>query len=151
MKAKEVMTRDVVCIMPDAGIREAHAIMRDLGVRHLPVVASGRCLGILSDRDILPFTERGEVVSDRIVEEVMTESPIVADKKASISDLAGLMLEYKIDSLPVVELGKLVGLVTSTDLLMLLHDSDATETAFVPFVYNLITRRSDRPALAATA
>lgn len=151
MKAKEVMTRDVVCIMPDASIREAHAIMRDLGVRHLPVVASGRCLGILSDRDILPFTERGEVVSDRIVEEVMTESPIVADKKASISDLAGLMLEYKIDSLPVVELGKLVGLVTSTDLLMLLHDSDATQTAFVPFVYNLITRRSDRPALTATA
>lgn len=151
MRAKEIMTRDIVCIEPDAPIGEAHAIMKELSVRHLPVVASGRFLGILSDRDILPFTEQGEVVVPRLVEEVMTESPVVSDKRASISELAGLMLEHKIDSLPIVELGRLVGLVTSTDLLLLLRETDSAETQVLPFLYRIVGHRADRPGALATA
>ena len=143
MKAKEIMSRDVVYIAPGASLKEAYAVMRSVGVRHLPVVDKHKLVGILSDRDVLPFTRNHVVVQDGFVDEVMAESPIVASPKTTIARLAEHMLEYKIDSIPVVDGERMVGLVTSTDLIALLL-TPLEPATLLPFEFNLLTPEAFR-------
>jgi len=139
MKAKELMTKNVVCVFPDMGINEALSVMREIRVRHLPVVAGRRLLGILSDRDILPFTKGGVVVETRTVEEVMSEAPITAEAHASIARIAELMLDYRIDAIPIMRDQQLAGLITSSDLLGLLAGADEPKNQTLPFDFHFIT------------
>lgn len=144
MSAKDFMTRDVACITPDASLREAHDIMRSLDVRHLPVVAGTSLLGVLSDRDVLPHTRDGEVCEELIVEEVMSESPIVAQPRASVAHIADLMLTHRIDCVPVVNADRLVGIVTSTDLIALLCTPPDGVAKVLPFTFNVLTPEATR-------
>jgi acetoin utilization protein AcuB len=141
MKAQSAMTRDVVCVTPHQRLADAYRWMMKWRVRHMPVVSGGRLVGIVSDRDVLLHATRTNneiVVSDLSVSDAMTESPITIRAKTSVSKAAELMLEYKIDSLPVVEDGLLVGLVTSSDLLMLLiGDDESVGNRALPFAFFL--------------
>ena len=129
MKANRVMTRDVVCVAPETRLPRAWAILKKLHVRHLPVTQGGVLLGILSDRD---FLARGVLKEDGTVElpdvtaaVAMTPLPVSCPPGAPVSRIASLMLEHRIDSIPIIGLrGLLVGLVTSADLLELLTDPD---------------------------
>lgn len=126
MKATQLMTRDVRCILPETSIAEAFRLMHELGVRHLPVVREGMLVGIVSDRDFLGYATRardgGLVFSNKVTAgQVMTLDPVVGLQGAPVSELANTMLTKHIDSLPIVGEGRrLVGLVTSADLLTLL-------------------------------
>lgn len=125
MKARQVMTRDVQCVLPGTSLAEAWRVMHEHGLRHLPVVLEGKLVGMLSDRDFLGFVDKAAdgslVFSDVAVGKVMSTEPIVAKHGAPVSELARTMISNGIDSLPVVlDGGMLVGLVTSTDLLVLL-------------------------------
>jgi acetoin utilization protein AcuB len=143
MKTKDIMNRDIICVTRLVAISEAFEIMRRMHVRHLPVVDGTRLLGIVSDRDILPFTQDGGVVDDRSVADVMSDLPIVASPKTQIARAVQHMLQYKIDALPVVRGDTLVGLVTSTDLMALLLTSfDAGNE--LPFEFNLVHLRTLR-------
>ncbi len=134
-RAMDIMTRDVATAEADTPLVELYSGMIDRSIRHVPVVENGRLIGILSDRDVLPHIRRakaGVVTVERLcARDVMTPCPITADPKAPVVDLVNLMIDYRFDSVPVVESnGKLVGLVTSTDLLLLLlppyaHDAVA--------------------------
>jgi acetoin utilization protein AcuB len=121
------MTRDVVVIGPQFPIAAAFGLMQERRIRHLPVVCGGRILGIVSDRDVLARSTvdpDGTVVPPRDpVAVAMTPAPITCSPDAQVSDLARIMVERKIDAVPVVnKAGSLVGLVTSSDLLFLLID-----------------------------
>lgn len=125
MKARQVMTRDVQCVLPGTSLAEAWRIMHEHGMRHLPVVLEGKLVGMLSDRDFLGYVDKAAdgslVFSDVPVAKVMSIEPIVAVDGAPVSELARTMISHGIDSLPVVlESGVLVGLVTTTDLMVLL-------------------------------
>lgn len=125
MKARQVMTRDVRCVLPETSLAEAWRLMHEHGMRHLPVVREGRLVGVVSDRDFLGFVDKAAdgslVFSDVAVARVMSTEPIVAVDGAPVSELARTMISHGIDSLPIVaDGGLLVGLVTSTDLMMLL-------------------------------
>jgi CBS domain-containing protein len=122
MKAHEVMSRNVTAIAPSAKISEAHELMRSSGSRHVTVAVRDRLVGMLSDRDILPFTRDGVVTSDLRVDEVMSAPPIVADRETTLPRIAGRMLEYQIDAIPIVEGERLVGIVTTADLLILINE-----------------------------
>jgi acetoin utilization protein AcuB len=140
MNTSTVMTRDVVVVSPTVTAGVAARMMQRLRIRHLPVVEDGRLVGILSDRDLskrTPETRCGEA---------MTRAPVTCLSNASVSHVAQLMLEHKIDSIPVVSYsGALTGLVTSTDLLALLVDQD--EAHLLPFDFRLRTAASDGDAL----
>lgn len=128
MKAREVMTRDVQAILPEAHLVDAWRLMRELQVRHLPVVVGGKLSGLLSDRDFLGWVTRGPDgvprFDDVTVGSVMTLNPVVSVQGALVSELAKTMLSRQIDCLPIVTPENvLVGLVTSTDLLALLQDA----------------------------
>jgi acetoin utilization protein AcuB len=144
MKTAALMTRHVVVVMPSVTVGAAADLMRRLRVRHLPVLESGRLAGVLSDRDLLRYDAASSCG------EAMTPSPITCSPAAPISRIARLMLDNKIDSVPVVgEAGDLVGLVTSADLLSLLLDRANADV--LPFDFKVRLATSDAEALALAA
>jgi CBS domain-containing protein len=144
------MTRDIICVGPDASLREVYDIMRLAGVRHVPVVDERRLLGIVSDRDILPFTEHGALSEDHSVAEVMSEYPIVAGQKTPIARIAQHMLEHKIDAIPVVKGAQLVGLVTVTDMIALML-APLDPAAELPFEFHVLPAQSFKKLRTANA
>ena len=139
MKVKEVMTRDPLTIDPEAPLGTAMDVMRRKRIRHLPVVDdAGRLLGIITDRDLRQATfapalaehlslgaQRrlrgiGQALEDLRVEHAMTWVVVTTDPEATIARAAVVMFERRIGSLPVVEDGKLVGILTERDLLLAL-------------------------------
>ena len=136
MNMSTVMTRDVVVVSPTVTAGVAARMMERMRIRHLPVVEDGRLIGILSDRDLLKRTP------DTSCRAAMTTAPVTCLSNASVSHVAQLMLEHKIDSIPIVSYsGSLTGLVTSSDLLGLLTDLD--EAQMLPFDFRLRRAVSD--------
>ena len=111
MNMSTVMTRDVVVVSPTVTAGVAARMMQRLRIRHLPVVEDGRLVGILSDRDLLKHPPEARCG------DAMTPAPVTCLSNASVSQVAKLMLEHEIDSIPIVSYsGTLTGLVTSTNL-----------------------------------
>ena len=148
MRTAAAMTRDVVVVPPELLVGAARRIMKRSHIRHLPVVQQGRLMGILSDRDLLPYEGIDADGVETTVGEAMTRAPITCTITTSISRVAQIMLEHKIDSIPVVDpAGSLVGLVTSSDLLQLLVES--ADVQALPFHYRLHLREEDGMAADA--
>jgi acetoin utilization protein AcuB len=125
---RDWMTRRVVSIGPDAPLVEAAALMRTRKIRHLPVVdPGGRLIGIVTARDLrqalfAPAVQDGlqnlrDVLDSLAVREVMTRGVSSVRAATSIREAARLMYERKVGALPVVERGRLVGLLTESDVL----------------------------------
>ena len=97
------------------------------GVRHMPVVRGGVLVGVVSERDLLRASlsnltsfrreERRAFLQVVEITRVMSTPPIVISPEAEIEQAARLLAEKKIGCLPVVEEGKLIGLLTETDVL----------------------------------
>ena len=135
-RVKDVMTRTPYTIDPEAPIATAAAMMRDRGVRHLPVVSdAGKLVGMISDRDVRDavfapaFAERlsavarrrlqglTETVENLRVTDVMTWDAVTTEPDALLAQAAAVMFEGRFGSLPVMQKGKLVGIVTEHDVL----------------------------------
>jgi CBS domain-containing protein len=144
MNTTAIMTRDVVVVSPTVSVGAAGHLMTRLRIRHLPVVEDRRLVGILSDRDLLTHG------SDVACGEAMTAAPVTCSPESSVSRVAQLMLEHKIDSIPIVSpSGALTGLVTSTDLLGLLVDRE--QARILPFKFRLRVARTESEARAVAA
>ena len=115
-RVEDEMTEAPVTIAPDESLLDAAARLEELGVRHLPVVDDGALVGILSDRDLRRAAGRG-LAPERHVSSAMTKQPLSVDRDARLSVATVLMHEAKVSSLPVLEDGRLVGILTLTDLL----------------------------------
>ena len=119
LSVRDVMSTELVTVAGGASARQAYEIMRDRRIRHLPVVESGRLIGILSDRDLRPIL-LSPGLAGATVAELMSEAPTTVTPEAPVEDAASLLVVRKIGCLPVVEDGRLVGIVTETDLLAVL-------------------------------
>jgi len=84
------------------------------GFRRLTVVLEGRVVGILTERDL---REHAGYLDSTKVDAVMKSPVVTVDSKTSVEDAARLMLSRKIGGMPVVDGGKLVGIVTTSDML----------------------------------
>ncbi len=111
-----LMSTRMWTVAPATFVSEAAAIAREHGVHHLPVVDDGRLVGILSDRDLRAAVGTGHEL-DATAPSMMTTDPVTLDSQARLSQAAELMASYKISGLPVVDEGRMVGIVTLTDLL----------------------------------
>ncbi|HJL17958.1 MAG TPA: CBS domain-containing protein [Sandaracinaceae bacterium LLY-WYZ-13_1] len=141
--ASEPMTRRVIVVPPELPLTDAWAIMRRERFRHLPVVRDGAILGILSDRDVLlraHLGPEGEVQPPDVpAAQAMSLAPYACEPDTDVADLVRTMTERKIDAMPVVDAaGRLVGLVTSTDLMLLLIRLDEAK-APLPFEWEIET------------
>jgi len=122
-----IMTRNPVTVSSTDSIRVAVDRMQEKKCRRLPVVDSGKLVGIVSDRDLRRATNSPLVLRERWYDDFMldhipvracmTENPVTVTPQTAIVVVAKLVLERKFGGLPVLEGDKLVGIVTETDLL----------------------------------
>ena len=115
---------------PDTPVQEVADLMARHSVGSVVVEREDEPVGIVTDRDIaLEIVAEGRTFSELTARDVMTREPITADADEGIFEVCRLMRERGIRRLPVVDDGRLVGIVTLDDLLVLLDDemSDLSE------------------------
>ncbi|CAK7070356.1 MAG: Inosine-5'-monophosphate dehydrogenase [Desulfovibrio sp.] len=140
--AKDIMTLNPITVSPKDSIAEAVKILLEKRFNGLPVVEDGKLVGLLCQSDLVAQQQRMEVPSmftifdgflplsnwskaeqefkkmnALVVEEAMTRKPETAAPDTPLDDIASLMVKSKYYSLPVVEDGKLVGIIGKEDIL----------------------------------
>lgn len=111
MLVVERMTTHPSTVGTKARVKEALDIIEEQQVRHLPVVdADDSLVGIVSEKDLLRSK------ADDLVEKVMTQKVVTATEYTALEDAARVMADHRISSLPVLRGGRLVGIITETDL-----------------------------------
>lgn len=132
MIVEEVMSRDLITISKDDTLFKAHDLMVKNSIRHLPVLNGRDLIGIITESDIRgvfiarpPGSPDEAVVlnpSNMKVKDYMTQNPITVQPETNIEDAALVIYKNKIGSLPVVQNGKIVGILTIMDILGLFID-----------------------------
>jgi acetoin utilization protein AcuB len=108
------MTSDPVTVTGQATVEEALATINKHALHHLPVVDErGRLVGIVSEKDLLRAN------SEMQVAQVMTRDVVTVTEYTALEDAARVMADRTISSLPVMRNGKLVGIITETDLFLI--------------------------------
>ena len=122
MLAKDVMKTEVVTVSPSAPITEAALSMREEDIGALVVVEDeGRPQGIITDRDIVvSVVANSKSPLEILVEEVMTKKLIVVQEDASIFEILKILAKNNIRRVPVMRRGKLVGIVSVDDLIVII-------------------------------
>ena len=130
---RTIMSRELVTLRRDESVKLAKDVSHLGRIGHLPVVEGEKVVGIVSLQDVLEVSltplMHGEEVQRMFldgvsVESVMSTPPTTISPDASIQEAARLMVEKRIGCLPVVEHGRLVGLVTETDILRTVADME---------------------------
>ncbi len=127
------MTRNPVTATPDMNIQDAKELMVREKVHRLPVLDSEKKLvGVISEKDILEAApspvstlsayEMNYLMSKLTVKKLMSRHPVTLDKNATIEEAARLMIDQDLSCLPVLEDGKLVGIVSKSDLFKILME-----------------------------
>ena len=115
MKVKNWMKVDPVTTERTTLIQEAAELMKEHSIRHLPVVDDGQLVGFITQTDLRQYFFPS-MVEDILVHDVMVVNPITIDVSSSIDQAARLIHDYKIGGLPVMDKKKLVGVITSSDI-----------------------------------
>ena len=114
MRLRDVMSVEVVTVSPDDPASVARATMRRHRIRHLVVVEDGRLMGIVSERDL--GGTRGAASGRRLpVRDLMAADPVSASPATTLRQAANLMRGRTVGCLLVVDDGRVVGIVTTTD------------------------------------
>ncbi|MCL6579488.1 MAG: CBS domain-containing protein [Candidatus Bathyarchaeota archaeon] len=118
IEIRHIMVHKVITVKKEATVEEAVELMNKYEIGCLVVVENGKPVGIITERDLLKrVLPKSEVIRNMKIMEVMSKPLISVEPKVQIEETAKLMFQKKIKKLPVVEKGKLVGLVSLTDLL----------------------------------
>jgi len=121
------MTKNPVTVTPEEFLSQAKEKMTAGGFRLLPVMSAGQLVGILTDRDMRAHV--GDLEHTKI-NGVMTEKPLTVSPSTTLENAAQTLLSRKIGGLPVIENGRLVGVITTSDMLRAFLDVlGATEEA----------------------
>lgn len=108
------MTKEPITIGPDDLLIRASHKMQAGGFRRLPVVSDGKLVGIVTERDLRQH--RGYLEHTKI-NGVMTENPVTVVPATTLEEAAQILLERQIGGLPVVADGRLIGIITTSDIL----------------------------------
>jgi acetoin utilization protein AcuB len=120
MLVRDIMRSPAVAISADTMLQDAYRTMQERGIRHLPVLEGEKLVGVITDRDLRLATSAlapSPFSPDSRVSAVMSAAPLTADASDPVEDAARTMRELKIGCLPVLDDGRLIGIVTGLDLL----------------------------------
>jgi acetoin utilization protein AcuB len=140
IKVSKYMTRQVISISPDIGVREAFFLMKENSIRHLPIVnESKKLIGIISDRELRRpnWVDESHDIShvyyldnSMYVQDVMINNVHVLHTYDTLSKAVALLLDQSIGAAPVLDkTGSLVGMLSAIDLLKAMADMIAKEKA----------------------
>lgn len=126
MYVRQFMTSQVFTVSPEDNVADTMALMREKKINRLPVVQKGKLVGIVTDGDLrevspspattLSIFELNYLVAKTSIREIAVKNVITCSPDTKIEDAAVLMREHGIGALPVLEQGKLVGIITETDI-----------------------------------
>ena len=127
MKVRDLMTSSCVTAPPTMPVLEARPLMLEKRIRHLLVTDGPKLVGIVTDRDIrlnlpspatsLSVWEINYLLARMTVGSVMSKDVVTIGSGADAREAAQMLLDHRIGALPVVDQGRLVGIITETDLL----------------------------------
>ncbi|HEX9818425.1 MAG TPA: CBS domain-containing protein [Methylomirabilota bacterium] len=125
MRVRDLMTSKPITVDPETPMLDARQRMAEARIRHLVVVEGSRVAGIVTDRDVrlnlpspatsLSVWEVNALLAKLTVREIMSRSVIVVDPDRPAAEAARIMIDHKIGALPVVDGGRLAGIVTESD------------------------------------
>jgi CBS domain-containing protein len=114
---RDIMSKEVKVVRPDTTIKEVVATMNKFNIGSIVVVQGDRPVGIITERDILrSLVEEALGLETLSARQVMTSPVITANENLSVEEAAKLMAKKKAKRLPVMSNGKLVGILTFTDI-----------------------------------
>jgi acetoin utilization protein AcuB len=127
MQVKDRMTPDPIAVTEDTSFEDALHLMREKNIRRLPVASrDGRLVGIVADKDLssaspsaattLSVHEMHYLLFKLKVKEVMTRRVVTVGDDCPIEEAARIMVDHRIGCLPIVREGRLVGIITETDI-----------------------------------
>jgi CBS domain-containing protein len=117
-KLRKIMVENVITVKPNSSVKEAAELMNLHEISSLVVVDSEKPVGIITERDMLNrVLNISEIGMKAKVAEIMSKPVVTASPNMRAGDAAKLMIRRNIKKLPIVENGRLVGLVSLTDLL----------------------------------
>jgi CBS domain-containing protein len=111
------MQKDVKTIEPDASLAEAAKAMSEFHVGSLVVVDMKELVGIITERDIIKCVAERKNPEETKVKDAMTKKLVVATSNLTLEEVAEILTKHRIKKLPLVEEGKVVGIVTASDLI----------------------------------
>jgi CBS domain-containing protein len=124
VEAREIMSKDVVAVVPGMPLAEAADLLMHYRIHGAPVVDdAGQLVGMLSLVDLA-----GRI--GRNVRDIMASQPLSAPEDAPIEEVAAMMLEQMVRRVPIVRGGRVVGIVSASDIIQLflnLHEQGGTE------------------------
>ncbi len=126
-----IMTEDVFIIGAGDQLRDVAITFNNHGIRHAPVTSKGRLVGMLSWIDlkkqpaggVLDSFDAGEDYGKVLVGEVMTHDPVSVQAGDTVGDLAQILSENEFHAVPVLEGERVVGIVSTTDLIRFFLES----------------------------
>ncbi len=117
MKVRDLMTSSPATVGPDEPCAQAATLMREEDCGSIPVVRDGKLVGIVTDRDItIRAVAAGKDPRSTPVSEVMSADPVTVTPDTEANDAARLMAEFQVRRLPVVEDGRLCGILVTAQL-----------------------------------
>lgn len=132
VKVSDRMTRDVITVGIGDPIRKVWELVEEKQLRRFPVMDGEKLVGIVTDRDLRNATASSVVLTEKKyrdflldtikVESIMTPDPRTVTPDTSLKEAAEIILDMKVGGLPVVEDGRLKGIITETDLLRTVVD-----------------------------
>jgi acetoin utilization protein AcuB len=131
LKVADAMTANPVTLGPEDSLSQAMELMRKAGIRRIPIVVADTLVGILVQGDLnraqpSALSDSQEdyvrVMGETPVARIMIQNPVTVSEETSLLDAARTLLTMKFGSLPVTRDGRLVGILTDSDLLRSLVD-----------------------------
>lgn len=114
----EIMTKDVLTVGPESSVMKAAKMMASRSVGSIVVVQRGKPVGIVTERDLLMKVMSADLRPSKIpVKKIMSKPVITATPETDVLDAVRLMARHHIRRLPVVDGGKLVGIITTRDIM----------------------------------
>ncbi len=127
---KEIMSEDVVAVSPTDRLIHARRQMIDSNIGRVPVIEDDELKGIITSKDLMrafidfrkkvPEKYQKSQIKEVLVENIMSSNPSFIPKEMTISEVSKIMIETGFNGLPVVENGKVIGIITQTDILRLI-------------------------------
>lgn len=125
MRVREVMTENPKTLGPEATVFDALGLMAELDIRHVPIVADGALVGLISDRDLRPYARASLDDAPRARErlrvrlgDVMSSDVLSLEEEEELDEAIAVFLDNKVGAIPVVDPeGTLTGIVSVLDVL----------------------------------